>query len=49
MAKVAPFQSKLSGKSVSHNNAYTEGNNIEAGNRVSGTGGLPLYSHCEKL
>jgi hypothetical protein len=50
MAKVSPFHSKLSGTSVHHNdNGCTEGNNIESYNKVSGTGGLPLCSHCKAL
>lgn len=37
MAKVSPFHSKLPGTRVYHdNNSCTEGNNIEARNRVSG-------------
>lgn len=51
MAKVAPFHSKLpSDKPVYHdNNRCTEGNNIEARNRVSGTGGRPKCDHCKRL
>jgi hypothetical protein len=50
MAKVAAFHSKLPGTTVHHNdNQCTEGNNIESSNRVSGTGGLPLCSHCKRL
>ena len=50
MAKVSPFRSKLPGTDKHHNNnRCTEGNNIEAKNRISGTGGLPLCSHCKRL
>lgn len=51
MAKVAPFHSKLqSDLPVYHdNNACTEGNNIEARNRKSGTGGRPKCQHCKRL
>jgi hypothetical protein len=50
MAKVPAFHSKLPGTTVHHNdNRCTEGNNIERHNRVSGTGGLPLCSHCKRL
>jgi competence protein ComGC len=51
MAKVSPFHSKLpSDGAVYHNNSKcTEGNNIEKKNRVSGTGGRPLCSHCARL
>jgi len=48
--KVSPFHSKKPGTTVHHNNSKcTEGNNIETYNRVSGTGGLPLCSHCKRL
>jgi hypothetical protein len=48
--KVQPFRSKLPGTDKHHNdNKCTEGNNIEAQNRISGTGGLPLCSHCKRL
>jgi hypothetical protein len=48
--KVNPFHSKLPGTTVHHNdNKCTEGNNIESYNRKSGTGGLPLCSHCKRL
>ena len=50
MSKIAAFHSKLPGTSVYHNdNACTEGDNIESYNRVSGTGGLPLCTHCARL
>jgi hypothetical protein len=50
MAKVAAFHSKLPGTTRHHNNnPCTEGNNIEQSNRVSGTGGHPLCSHCARL
>ena len=50
MTKVSPFHSKLSGTDKHHNNnSCPEGNNIEDKNRVSGTGGLPLCSHCARL
>lgn len=50
MPRVAPFHSKLPGTDKHHNNsACTEGNNIEPRNRVPGTGGLPLCSHCKRL
>ena len=48
--KVAPFHSKKAGTTVHHNNnKCTEGNNIEAYNRRSGTGGHPLCQHCKRL
>lgn len=48
--RVAPFHSTLPGTSVHHdNNQCTEGNNIEARNRKSGTGGHPLCDHCKRL
>jgi len=50
MTKVAPFHSKLPGTGVHHNNnKCTEGTNIEAKNKVSGTGGLPLCSSCKDI
>ena len=50
MSKVAPFHSDLPGVRVHHNNnKCTEGNNIEAHNRKSGTGGYPLCDHCGRL
>ena len=50
MSKVPPFHSKKPGTTVHHNNdSCTEGNNIETYNRVPGTGGLPLCSHCRRL
>lgn len=50
MAKVYPFHSKKLGTTVHHNDDLcTEGNNIESYNKVSGTGGLPLCSHCARL
>lgn len=51
MAKVAAFHSKKPNASkVHHNNsACTEGNNIETANKVAGTGGHPLCSHCARL
>jgi len=51
MAKVSAFHSKLdSDRKVHHDNdKCTEGNNIEAKNRVSGTGGRPRCNHCERL
>jgi hypothetical protein len=48
MAKVSPFHSIL--RSIYHdNNSCTEGNNIEAKNRRSGTGGHPKCDHCKRL
>lgn len=51
MAKVSPFHSKLpNDPRVYHDNdKCTEGNNIEARNRVSGTGGRPQCQHCARL
>lgn len=50
MAKVSPFHSKKPGTGVHHdNNSCTEGNNIEASNKTSGTGGLPKCSRCKEL
>lgn len=49
MSKVAPWHSKKT-KDVHHDNSKcTLGNNIEPENRVSGTGGLPKCSQCERL
>ena len=49
MAKVSPFHSSLT-KNVYHDNSScTEGNNIEAKYKVSGTGGLPKCAHCKRL
>jgi hypothetical protein len=50
MAKVATFHSTEPGTEVYHDNdACTEGNNIEAENKASGTGGLRQCSKCEDL
>jgi hypothetical protein len=51
MAKVAPFHSKREqDKKVYHDSdRCTEGNNIEAYNKVSGTGGRPKCEHCSRL
>ncbi len=51
MAKVSPFHSKKNDAPKVHhdNSSCTEGNNIEAANKVSGTGGHPLCSHCARL
>jgi hypothetical protein len=50
MAKVAAFHSKLPGTDRHHNNnKCIEGFNIDSKNRVAGTGGHPLCSHCAKL
>lgn len=51
MAKVAAFHSKRpDAKKVFHDqSACTEGNNIEAHNKVSGTGNLPHCDHCKRL
>jgi hypothetical protein len=49
--KVDPYHSKA----AQHRNVYhdhsdcTEGNNIEASNKVPGTGGYPKCEHCERL
>lgn len=48
MTKTSPWHAKDS--DVYHNNTKcTEGNNIERGNKVSGTGGKSLCSHCARL
>jgi hypothetical protein len=50
MSKVPAFHSSLPGTTVYHDNdACTEGDNIETYNRVPGTGGPPLCSHCARL
>jgi phenylacetate-coenzyme A ligase PaaK-like adenylate-forming protein len=51
MATVAAFHSKKQGtRNVHHDNdKCTEGNNIEAYNKTSGTGGRPKCEHCAKL
>jgi hypothetical protein len=47
MSKVAAFHSKRVGTAVHHNDdKCTEGNNVEAYNKVAGTGGHPLCKHC---
>lgn len=48
--KTQPFHSAKPGTRVHHNESKcTEGNNIESYNRRSGTGGLPLCAHCQRL
>lgn len=49
--KVPAFHSKApNDRKVHHNDTKcTEGNNIETYNKVSGTGGYPLCSHCARL
>ena len=49
MAKVSPWYSILeSDRKVYHDsNLCTEGNNIEAKNRLAGTGGRPHCERCE--
>jgi len=48
MSKTSPFNAKDSG--VYHDNtSCTEGNNIERGNRQSGTGGKKKCEHCKRL
>ncbi len=50
MAKVSPFHSTRPGETVHHNNdKCTEGNNIEAHYRASGTGGRRLCQRCASL
>lgn len=50
MAKVPAFHSARQGTDRHHNdNKCTEGNNIEAHNRKSGTGGHPLCKNCKDL
>jgi hypothetical protein len=51
MAKVAPFHTvKPNASNIHHNNdKCTEGNNIEAQYKKSGTGGRPLCAHCANL
>jgi hypothetical protein len=51
MAKVPPFHSiHLNHRNVYHDNSQcTEGNNIEAKYRASGTGGRPRCEHCSRL
>jgi len=50
MSKLAPFHSTRPGTTVHHDNSKcTEGNNIEAQYKKSGTGGHPLCQHCKKL
>lgn len=50
MPKVAPWYSTRPGETKHHDNtACTEGNNIESHYRKTGTGGLPLCTHCSKL
>lgn len=49
--KCAPIHSKRpNDPNVYHDNdKCTERNNIEAQNRVSGTGGRPRCEHCQRL
>lgn len=48
MAKTSPFHAKDS--EVYHDNtSCTEGNNIEARNRLPGTGGKRKCDHCSRL
>jgi hypothetical protein len=51
VAKVAPFHSVLeTDRQVYHDNdECTEGNNIEAENRRSGTDGRPRCENCKDL
>lgn len=51
MPKVAPFHSvKPNTSNVHHDNsACTEGNNIEAQYKRSGTAGRPRCDHCNRL
>jgi hypothetical protein len=51
MAKISPFHSvKQNTSNVYHNDdKCTEGNNIEAYNRRSGTAGRPLCDRCSRL
>jgi hypothetical protein len=51
MANVSPFHSaKPNASNVYHDdNRCTEGNNIEAHYRRSGTGGRPRCAHCNRL
>lgn len=50
MPKTNPWHSKAQPSGPYHNNtSCTEGNNIEARNRVSGTGGKPLCKRCSEL
>ena len=49
--KISPWYSiKIQDRNVYHDNdKCTEGNNIEAKNRRSGTGGRPKCDHCTRL
>lgn len=49
MAKVPPYHSKApNDPKVYHDDGgCTEGNNIEAKNKVSGTGGYPRCKNCK--
>lgn len=51
MAKVQPFHSKkIVQNPVYHDDTKcTEGNNVEAYNKVQGTGGRPKCEHCKRL
>lgn len=49
MAKCSPFYSSEQLDVYHDNTSCTEGNNIEARFRASGTGGLPQCSHCRRL
>ena len=48
MATVAAFHSEKT--AVHHDQSTcTEGNNIEAANKKSGTGGKPKCDHCKRI
>ena len=50
MAKVAAFHSIKPSASVYHDESTcTEGNNIEANNRRSGTAGRPKCDRCKEI
>ena len=50
MAKVTPFHSTEPSATVYHDESTcTEGNNIEARNRASGTAGRPKCSRCREI
>jgi len=49
MPKTSPWYSIKTNDKYHNNTKCTEGNNIEPENRRSGTGGLPLCTHCKRL
>ena len=49
MGDRSPWYSRIQRDVYHDHSRCTEGNNIEAHNRVSGTGNLPKCQHCARL